>query len=159
MLSRPEFDECVRRAVLWIGEQEERARGEGVPLSEREAGVARQAGVRWPERVRLLPVGAMPSPQDPLLQSAMQATGFWLDGASGLTLDHAILLLNPAGAGANAWREQGLIAHELVHVAQVERLGLEQFLRLYLEQCLSVGYENAPLEREARAFGFDPGAP
>ena len=157
MLSKSQFDECVRRALVWIGEQAERAQREGVPLSESEAAIARQAGVREVERVRLLPVAAMPSPQDSFLQSAMQATGFWLDGAAGLTLGHAILLLDLACGSADSastWREQGLIAHELAHVAQVERLGLEEFLREYLEQCLRVGYDNAPLEREARAFRF-----
>lgn len=162
MLTESEFDECVRRAVSWIGEQEERARRHGVPLDEHEATIARQAGVRAVQRVRLLPVDRMPMPGDAFLQSAMQSTGFWLHGARGLTLGHAILLLGSPGDAAStcagSWREQVLIAHELVHVAQAERLGLEAFLRLYFEQCLSVGYDNAPLEREARAFRFDPDA-
>lgn len=159
MLSKWELDECARRAVMWIGEQQERAQLEGVALSEREQDIARQASVRQVERVRLLPVASMPAPSDPVLQSAMQATGFWLNGAAGLTLGHAILLLardEPASTWG-AWRDENLIAHELVHVAQVERLGLEEFLRLYFEQCLGVGYSQAPLEQQARAFRFDPG--
>ena len=163
MLSKSELDSCVRRAAVWVGEQEERAQRDGVPLNEREAEIARQAQVHDIERVRLLPVDAMPSPSDPLLQSAMRATGFWLDGAAGLTLGHAILLLRTPGEGqgdsASTWREESLIAHELVHVAQIERLGPQEFLRLYFEQCLSVGYSQAPLEHEARAFRFVPDEP
>ena len=44
-----------------------------------------------------------------------------------------------------------LVAHELVHVLQYERLGgTWPFLRDYLHQCLAEGYWNAPMEIEAR---------
>jgi hypothetical protein len=149
MLQESEFNECVRRAAVWMREQEDTALREGVALSVREQAVAREAGVREIERVRLVPVAAMPAPDDAVLQEAMRATGFWLHGAAGLTLGHAIFVLQD---GASTWRDQDLIAHELVHVAQVEKLGLEGFLHEYLSQCLSVGYDFAPLELEARAF-------
>jgi hypothetical protein len=43
-----------------------------------------------------------------------------------------------------------LIAHELVHAAQYERLGgILPFLRQYLVECLTIGYANAPMELEA----------
>ena len=157
MLTREQFEECLRRADLWVREQQAHATREGVPLSQREQEIAVEAGVRDVERVRLMPVAAMPAPDDPLLRDAMEATGFWLHSSAGLTLGHAIFLLqelpqSPSSTCSEQWRDEELIAHELVHVAQVERLGLQEFLRLYLEQCLSVGYPNAPLEREARAF-------
>ena len=46
-----------------------------------------------------------------------------------------------------------MIAHELVHVAQYERLGgIEPFLRQYLRECLTVGYDESALENEARSI-------
>ncbi len=154
MLLASEFETIVRLTLFWVQDQEARALREGLPLSERERSIAQQAGVERIERVRLRPVTSMPSPDDPTLQSAMRATGLWLSNSAGLTLGHAIFVLNPASSRGEAWREEELIGHELVHVAQVERLGLEEFLRLYLEQCLSVGYNHAPLELEARQFRF-----
>src|SRR3954471_5712531 len=51
---------------------------------------------------------------------------------------------------ANHWRERLLIAHELVHVMQYERLGgVRPFLREYIADCLRCGYSGAGLELEA----------
>jgi hypothetical protein len=153
MLTPNEFEECVRRATLWAQAREELVLREGLPLSEREQSIARQAGVHGIERVRLLPVTVMPRPSDPVLQSAMERTRFEIGDSHGLTLGHAILVLRPAST-YEAWREEWLIAHELVHVAQVERLGLGEFLNQYIAQCLQLGYDAAPLELEARQFRF-----
>jgi hypothetical protein len=44
-----------------------------------------------------------------------------------------------------------VLRHELVHVAQYQRLGgIEPFMRRYLTECLVHGYRDAPLEIEAR---------
>jgi hypothetical protein len=53
---------------------------------------------------------------------------------------------------ADHWRDRALIAHELVHTAQFQRLGgILPFLQTYIFQCATVGYQNAPLELEAVA--------
>jgi len=45
---------------------------------------------------------------------------------------------------------KSLLAHELVHTHQFERLGSHYaFLRLYLRQCMLLGYSHSPLESEA----------
>ena len=45
---------------------------------------------------------------------------------------------------------RSLLAHELVHTAQYERLGgIRPFLRRYLRECMVLGYAGAPMEREA----------
>jgi uncharacterized protein YjaZ len=46
---------------------------------------------------------------------------------------------------------QFLLAHELHHVAQYERLGIAGFARRYITELLVAGYANAPLEAEANA--------
>ena len=49
------------------------------------------------------------------------------------------------------WGERRLLAHELVHVAQYERLGgFRGFLKQYLEEHTNPGYPLGDLEREAK---------
>ncbi len=53
---------------------------------------------------------------------------------------------------SDCWGEHGLVAHELAHTAQYERLGgIRPFLRQYLLECLTIGYPAAPMEQEAIA--------
>ncbi|MEZ8054602.1 hypothetical protein AB4453_15550 [Vibrio atlanticus] len=42
-----------------------------------------------------------------------------------------------------------LLSHELIHVKQVEDLGLEAFTKKYLLQLAIFGYVEAPIEIEA----------
>lgn len=130
-------------ALQWIAREEARALRDGVELSARERELATRCGVSQPERARLLRVSQMPQPDDATLRAAQTQSGFSLADAGGLTLGHAVFVHE------SQWRDEALIAHELVHVGQYERLGHEAFLRAYLGQVLSVGYHQAPLEREA----------
>ncbi len=62
----------------------------------------------------------------------------------GMTLFYGIFLREGAYS-----RE--LLAHECRHVQQYERCGsITNFLEVYLFQVLTRGYEDAPLEKEAR---------
>ena len=47
-------------------------------------------------------------------------------------------------------KDSGLIRHELVHVEQIKRLGAWRWTWQYLWGLLRHGYENNPLEVEAR---------
>jgi len=62
-----------------------------------------------------------------------------------MTLGHGVYVTDACAD------DPALLIHEFVHVGQYERLGsVKSFLRQYLWECLSTGYESAPLEREAR---------
>ena len=138
------FDALLPLAVKWAAEQEQRIQREGVPLSENEIKDAKAVGVQEPQRVRLLQVAAIPRPSDPQLAAAADAMQFLTPATRGLTLHYGIFIR------ADCWRERALIVHELVHTAQYEqRGGIEPFLRQYLRECLTVGYPEAPLEKEA----------
>ena len=116
----------------------------GVPLSDQEMADARAVGVAEPERVRLLQLDRVPFPTDPMLKAAAAAIQFLTPTTCGLTLRYGIFVRS------DCWRDRALIAHELVHVAQYERLGgILPFLRQYLSECLMIGYPAAPLEQEA----------
>lgn len=78
------------------------------------------------------------------------ASGIWLKlldtlGADGLTTPWGRVYIRPS-----CIHDSGLIAHELVHVAQIKRLGAVRFAVVYLYQLARYGYWNMPLEIEAR---------
>lgn len=69
----------------------------------------------------------------------------------GLTAGHSILIVK---GYMSAW----LVSHELRHVQQYEALGgVEAFIPRYLNEIAEFGYDNAPLERDARAYEFHEG--
>jgi hypothetical protein len=102
--------------------------------------------LRQPERVRLLALARVPMPDNLTLKAAAEAIQFLTPATRGLTLRYGIFIRQ------DCWSDRRLVAHELVHTAQYERLGgIEPFLRQYLLECLQVGYPAAPLEQEAIA--------
>jgi hypothetical protein len=140
------FDRLLPMAAKWASEQEQRILREGVPLSEQEIVDARAAGVQSPDRVRLLPIKAIPSPRHPMLKIAQSAINLLTSTPRGLTVQHGIFVRS------DCWRDRALIVHELAHTAQYERLGgILPFLRKYLFECATAGYCQAPMEQEAIA--------
>jgi hypothetical protein len=141
-----QVEQLLPLAAQWAIEQERRVLCEGVPLSESELADAKAVGVRNPERVRLLRVDAIPVPAHPMLKAAAASINFITAAPRGLALQNAIFVRS------DHWRDRGLIAHELVHTAQYQRLGgVLPFLQTYIFQCATVGYQQAPLELEATA--------
>jgi len=131
-------------ATEWAAEQQERILREGVSLTVRELADALKVGVKDPERVRLLEVEIIPSPSHPVLMAAYQQINLAPAAPRGLTLHYGIFVRS------DYWRDRALIVHELVHTAQYERLGgIELFLRRYLLECATVGYNKSALEKEA----------
>jgi hypothetical protein len=142
-------------ACAWVEEQERLIAKEGVPLTLAQVEQARQIGVKEPERVRLRVAEEIPMPDNPVLRAAAELTGLISPFTVGLTLRYGIYIR------ADHWGERRLVAHELVHTAQYERLGgINEFLSAYLEECITIGYPNGPLEQEAKRIEnemFPPG--
>ena len=144
LISPELFERLLPLVCEWAAHEEQRILSEGEPLSVSELADARLAGVTQPERVRLLRVARVPMPEHADVRAAGEMSGLISPHTSGLTLRYGIFIR------ADSWRKRSLIAHELVHTAQYERLGgFEPFLRQYLSECLAVGYPAAPLEQEA----------
>lgn len=82
--------------------------------------------------------------------SIKTASGFWLLvlnilSCDGLTMPWRTVYLRPE------YRyDDGLLAHELVHINQIVRLGAWRFSLRYLYELVRYGYWNMPLEIEAR---------
>jgi hypothetical protein len=139
-----QLENLLPLAVQWAADQERRVLCEGVRLSPTELADAKKIGVQNPERVRLLRVETIPVPANPMLRAAGASINFLTAAPRGLALDYGIFVR------ADHWRDRELIAHELVHTAQYQRLGgILPFLQTYIFQCATVGYQHAPLELEA----------
>ena len=121
--------------------REAQAQATGRALDPREQGIARKLGVQHPEKVRLLIVKQMAPLTDPDL-----ARLFRVDRAWGLTTGYGITVTQ---APVPDW----LLAHELVHVAQYERLGAGPMLRRTLTETLVLPHNLIPIEREAILLG------
>jgi len=141
-----QFDKLLPLATTWASAVEHRILREGVPLAEESLIDARKIGVREPGRVRLLALARAPAPSNLTLRTAAAAIQFLTPATRGLSLRYGIFVRR------DCWGDRTLIAHELVHTAQYERLGgIEPFLRQYLYECLTIGYPAAPMEQEAIA--------
>ncbi len=128
----------------WIHVQERRILAHGEPLDDQGISDARKIGVANPERVRLLRVPNVPVPGGPLVAFCGRWTGGPSGRIAGLTARYGIFIRT------DVWGDRRLVAHELVHTAQYERLGgIRNFLRQYLTECLATGYDCAALELEA----------
>jgi hypothetical protein len=131
-------------ACAWAERQERDALAEGVPLSAAQLDDAVSVGLAHPERVRLCRVSHMPWPAPRVLVNLLERCGAIPPLIAGLTLRYAIYLRH------GCWDDRRLLAHELAHTAQYERLGgFRPFLKQYLEEWLTVGYPQGALEVEA----------
>jgi hypothetical protein len=138
-------------AIAWAELQSRKATQEGEALSESGKAMAKEVGVRQPELIRVIMVDQLPLPDDPLLKEAAIKTGLLGPHMAGLTLGHSILIVR----GNLNFR---LLSHECRHVHQYEMHGsIAAFLPVYLEQIATVGYDNAPLEQDARAYEREAG--
>lgn len=107
-------------------------------------------GVVSPEKVKVLMVPNVPMPHYPLLQSTLIQPNLFDADANGLTLGYGIFLK------CVSFPQQYWLTHELVHVAQYERLGgLMPCLRQYLHECLTDGYLESGMEQEAHLTALE----
>ena len=128
----------------WLESQERRILAEGRPLDAAELADARALGIAHPERVRLLALPRLPLPHNRLVRTLGLWTGTLSEETVGLSACYGIFLRTPFD------RDRRLLAHELTHTRQYERLGgVRPFLRQYLHECLTAGYLFAAMEREA----------
>ena len=139
-----QFETLLPLATQWAAEQQERILRHGVPLSDSEISDARRIGVKEPERVRVLRVQAIPSPDHPALVAACGATNLIPAAPRGLAIFYGLFIRT------DCWRDRAILAHELAHTAQYERLGgIGPFLRQYLFECATAGYAKSSMEHEA----------
>lgn len=129
----------------WASRVEARALASGAPLEPCALAVARRVGVAQAQRVRVRVVPELPWPGPRWVRSLAMRLRLAPPDIVGVSIGYGIWLR------ADQAENRALLAHELVHVAQHERLGgLRPFLHAYLVECLTdPGYPAGPLESEA----------
>lgn len=147
MITPQQFAQLLPLAVAWAEQQEKHILQNGIRLTPSQLTDARSISVIRTEKVRLLRVNKIPLPNEPSLRTAAQITGLITENTIGLTLRYGVFVRE------DFWNDRKLVTHELVHVAQYERLGgISEFLQQYLQECISIGYPQAPMEQEAIAL-------
>ncbi|MCT7313258.1 hypothetical protein N5J06_19975 [Ralstonia sp. CHL-2022] len=136
-------------AIAWAEARSRLALETGMPLTQQGLADARSVGVFVPENIRVSIVTSLPLPEDSALRDIALGTGLLGPRFTGLTLGYAIFIVQ-------GYETRRLFTHECRHVYQYEKAGsIAQFLPDYLQQIASVGYEEAPLEVDARQHEFD----
>lgn len=136
-------DGIAPAVARWAHDQERRILAEGIPLNEESLAVATDLHIAGPDEIRVLVAEPIPLPVPRALLKLAGMLGFPVFEPAGMALGRGIYLLH---------HDSRILRHELVHVAQYQRLGgIEPFMRRYLTECLTAGYLDAPLEVEARA--------
>lgn len=136
--------QLLPKAIDWAEKRSAEICSSGKGLTERGESIARAVGVSHPERIRISIVSSIPIPDDPVLQKVAIETGLLGPDTTGLTLGYGIYLRVDQNSDQ-------LLSHECRHVYQYETFGsIRGFMPMYLQQIAQYGYENAPLEVDAR---------
>lgn len=110
-----------------------------------ELDVARKAGVRHPEKIKVVMVNELPFPEHPELRSLSMQYGLGGSDMVGLTVGYGVFILQ-------GHYSKRLLSHECRHVFQYEEAGsVGEFMSRYLGEILEYGYMNSPLEQDARS--------
>ncbi len=140
---RARINRYLPAALDWHNQSEQQLYTQGRRLTVPEQVIARQMGVAQPQNVRVLVTPRFPLPIDPELRRASLRYGIGNPLEGGRTMGY-VILIKP-----NSAQDKTVLAHELVHVGQIERLGKPAFLQRYLTELEMVTYARSPLEREA----------
>lgn len=142
---RTVLPQLLPHAIAWAVHQAQYVASLGFSMQEAEQTIARRVGVRRPDQIRVKLVEHLPLPEEPMLRQAAIEAGLLGPNMVGLTLGYSIFLVN-------GYESVRLISHECRHVYQYEMFGsIESFLPVYLLQIVTYGYQDAPLEVDARA--------
>jgi hypothetical protein len=139
-----ELPKLLPRVLDWVKAEEKRALEQGTALSPAALDDARAAGVHTPESIRVCAVPEIPQPEHPRIKQLAAELRLITPQTIAITFGFGIFVRT----GRATDRET--LVHECVHVAQYEKLGVEGFLMQYVVQIFKNGYDNAPMEREAR---------
>lgn len=136
----------VAQYIHWAGETEKQGRENGMALTPEQALLAADVGVKSPHEVRLVHVEQVPFPmENPALKYLGETLGFIGDG----------VVNNAQAFGHSIYVRQGFalnrpkLAHELVHVRQIEDTSFQAMTVQHMLDLALHGYENSRIENEA----------
>ncbi|MGB2831500.1 MAG: hypothetical protein WBC07_01005 [Methylotenera sp.] len=133
----------IPKAIAWAEAQSSFIGQVGQPLNDALLTVARSVGVMHPELIRVTEVPCLPLPEDLELQQAALESVLLGPNMVGMTFGYGIYVCHGHGTIR-------LLSYEFRHSYQYEQAGsIAAFLPTYLQQIVTVGYNNAPFEIDA----------
>lgn len=145
------YEDIVSKVLLpqyieWGYETEAQGLKLGVPLDEEGLKLAKEIGVKSPEKIRIVYVDEVPFPKD---NFALKVLG----ESVGFIGENIIVEAQAFGYSIYVRNDYELdkpgLAHEIVHVLQIERSNFEDITLQHLSDMAQYGYSKAPLEVEA----------
>ena len=132
--------------IDWAHEIERKGLDIGVPLNKKELLLASNIGIEHPENVRIVYVNEVPFPYENFaLKTFGEKVGLVGEG----------IINNAQVFGYSIYTRKDFnlnrpkLAHELVHVLQIERSSLGKVVTQHFSDMAEYGYDKAPLEVEA----------
>ena len=132
--------------IDWAYETDRQGLESGIPLNAQELSLAKEIGIQNPEKIRIVYVDEVPFPYENFpLKILGEALGFIGEG----------IINNAQVFGYSIYVRDGFVlnrpklAHELVHVLQIERTSLDLIITQHFSDLAEYGYDKAPLEVEA----------
>ena len=123
MIDKEKFEALLPFALEWAKTQEKFVLEHGASLNPQLMADARLAGVKDCDRVRILVVDRIPVPELGELAEVARKTRILTEETRCTGFGHAIIVR------ADAWGDREILLHNLVHIAQCERVGgLEQWV-------------------------------
>ncbi|QGX61890.1 hypothetical protein [Alteromonas mediterranea] len=132
--------------IEWAHETDKKGFEIGKPLNEEELALAAEIGIKYPEKVRTVYVDEVPFPYENFaLKVFGEAVGLVGEGI----INNAQVFGYSIYARKDFVLNRPKLAHELVHVLQIERASLDEVVTQHFFDMAEFGYDQAPLEVEA----------
>jgi hypothetical protein len=136
----------IPQYIEWAHKTEANGLEIGAPLEERQLLLATDIGIKHPEKVRIVYVDEVPFPYENFALKVLgEALGFIGEN----------IINNAQVFGYSIYVRKGfeldrpILAHELVHVLQIERSNLDDIIMQHFSDMAKYSYRGAPLEAEA----------
>ncbi len=132
------IDALMPAAMKWYDNVDKALYNKGRELTNLEKKQAKQLGVRNPDAVRVVILDKFPEPTGHVVNNSHS------EGARAMG---NIIMMKP-----HLKNDSVVLCHELVHVAQKDRMGLRNFLKQIALEKHILGYSKSLLENEAYAL-------
>ena len=136
-------------ALQWVNEIEQKYVNTGRSLNKEELQMARSLGVSQPEKVRVIVLKSFPDPGNNFLLLQTKNYGLGASSEGGRTMGNIIMLK------AQHKDKRWLMARELAHIVQQEKMGRNAYVRRFIAEYEIVGRQRSPLELEARKIAME----
>lgn len=130
----------IKPSIDFAYQNEQYAFDFGAELSAEEKLMAKKIGIENVDKIRVVYVNEFPFPKNIHLAKLAKSHGFDTSELGGITYGYGIYI---------RYGREFLLPHELIHVRQFEKLGIEGFMKRYILELNVMGYRSAPLEVQA----------